>query len=56
MRLIPVHPAPAPCHTRFDEAPSSRVVAEIEPSPELLHRALAGWERFLVTFEAASGE
>ncbi|MFF3016053.1 hypothetical protein [Streptomyces sp. NPDC057939] len=32
------------------------VAAPIEPSAELLDRALVGWERFLDTFEKAPDE
>lgn len=37
-----------------DENPHTLVVAE--PDSDLLDRALAGWERFLGTFEAVSDE
>ncbi|MGE7391822.1 hypothetical protein ACQKM2_40785 [Streptomyces sp. NPDC004126] len=37
-------------------APAERVAATLAPSTDLLDRALAGWERFLSTFEAASDE
>ncbi|GHB46120.1 hypothetical protein GCM10010347_14670 [Streptomyces cirratus] len=39
----------------FDE-PLPGVRAMVEPGTELLDRALAGWQRFLTTFEGASGE
>lgn len=39
-----------------EESPSTRVAAAVEPSTELLDRALAGWERFLDTFEGESDE
>ncbi|MGW1515269.1 hypothetical protein [Streptomyces sp. NPDC002287] len=38
------------------DGPLSRVRAVDEPSVDLLGRALVGWERFLDTFEVASGE
>ncbi|GAA3382660.1 hypothetical protein [Streptomyces racemochromogenes] len=39
----------------WDE-PSPRVRVTEQPSLELLDRALAGWERFLDTFEGAFDE
>ncbi|MGE7389231.1 hypothetical protein ACQKM2_27545 [Streptomyces sp. NPDC004126] len=41
--------------TAQDE-PWPRPEADTGPSQELLDRALAGWERFLNTFEGASDE
>lgn len=35
---------------------STTVAAAVEPSSDLLDRALVGWERFLDTFEKASDE
>ncbi|MGE7385950.1 hypothetical protein ACQKM2_10800 [Streptomyces sp. NPDC004126] len=34
----------------------ARVATTVTPSTELLDRALAGWERFLSTFEKVSDE
>lgn len=54
MRQIPVHPAASESRpTDSDAVPSAGVV---EPSADLLDRALVGWERFLSTFERASDE
>ncbi|MCX5376037.1 hypothetical protein [Streptomyces sp. NBC_00091] len=39
-----------------DGSQPKTVAATITPSADLLDRALAGWERFLSTFEAASDE
>lgn len=36
--------------------PVERVTAAFEPGTDLLDRALAGWERFLSTFEGAPDE
>lgn len=52
MRQIPVDPA-APA---TEDSPSVGVAAAVEPSADLLDRALVGWEQFLATFEGASGE
>lgn len=38
------------------DKPLPRVRAIEQPSVELLDRALAGWERFLATFEGVSDE
>ncbi|MFH8887280.1 MULTISPECIES: hypothetical protein [unclassified Streptomyces] len=35
---------------------TENIAASIEPSAELLDRALVGWERFLDTFEGALDE
>lgn len=57
MSQIPVLPAVTSDLPSIDgDRPSARAVAAVEPSAELLDRALAGWERFLATFEAASDE
>ncbi|MCX5196812.1 hypothetical protein OOK31_23445 [Streptomyces sp. NBC_00249] len=54
MSQIPVRPAAT---SGIDsDTLSVRAVAAIEPSSELLDRALAGWERFLGTFETTSDE
>ncbi|MGE7389325.1 hypothetical protein ACQKM2_28020 [Streptomyces sp. NPDC004126] len=45
----------APVHSSGDSQ-SKAVAAVITPSADLLDRALAGWERFLDTFEAESDE
>lgn len=36
--------------------PSARATGVRDPTPELLDRALAGWERFLDSLEGASDE
>ncbi|MFF5706003.1 hypothetical protein ACFY7H_26515 [Streptomyces sp. NPDC012794] len=57
MCQIPVRPAGNSCLPGIDNnTPSVRAVAAIEPSSELLDRALAGWERFVSSFEGASDE
>ncbi|MFF4430728.1 hypothetical protein ACFYZ4_16355 [Streptomyces sp. NPDC001513] len=39
-----------------EDIPSERVAAVVEPSADLLDRALVGWERFLDTLQGASDE
>ncbi|WP_260618381.1 MULTISPECIES: hypothetical protein [Streptomyces] len=39
-----------------DDSRQKAVAATVTPSADLLDRALAGWERFLISFEAASNE
>ncbi|WP_185899737.1 hypothetical protein [Streptomyces sp. WAC07061] len=39
-----------------DDSRPKVVAVTIAPSADLLDRALAGWERFLSTFEAVSDE
>ncbi|MCX5194940.1 hypothetical protein OOK31_13680 [Streptomyces sp. NBC_00249] len=56
MRQIPVDTAASEPRVEIDYAPSSRVAAAVEPSADLLDRALAGWERFLDTFEEVPDE
>ncbi|MGE7387618.1 hypothetical protein ACQKM2_19255 [Streptomyces sp. NPDC004126] len=41
---------------RDRDTPWSRAQSPTSPSAELLDRALVGWERFLVTLQAASDE
>ncbi|WP_405981047.1 hypothetical protein [Streptomyces sp. NBC_00158] len=43
-------------HSCICDVPVERVAATFEPSADLMDRALAGWERFLSTFEVASDE
>ncbi|GAA0306328.1 hypothetical protein GCM10010302_51260 [Streptomyces polychromogenes] len=43
-------------HEAATDIALSRVRAVGDPSSELLDRALAGWQRFLATFEAAPDE
>ncbi|WP_330296003.1 hypothetical protein [Streptomyces sp. NBC_00503] len=38
------------------DTPSAGVTAAVEPSTDLLDRALTGWERFLDTFEGGPDE
>ncbi|GLX17864.1 MULTISPECIES: hypothetical protein [Streptomyces] len=47
---------PDACSIDFSDQPLTRARAIGEPSAELLDRAHAGWERFLVTFEGAPDE
>lgn len=49
MRQIPVDAAAS--EAGAEDTPSTRVVGAIEPTSDLLDRALVGWERFLDTFE-----
>ncbi|MGW0367178.1 hypothetical protein [Streptomyces sp. NPDC002990] len=42
--------------TGTGDAPSARVAAVVEPTADLLDRALVGWERFLGTFEGVFDE
>ncbi|MCX4691519.1 hypothetical protein [Streptomyces sp. NBC_01408] len=39
-----------------EDTPSAGVTAVIGHGPDLLDRALVGWERFLVTFEGVPDE
>ncbi|EFL14712.1 predicted protein [Streptomyces sp. C] len=57
MYPIPARLAATPCPTDIDDDTGSlRAAGAIEPSADLLTRAQAGWERFLISFEAASDE
>lgn len=55
MRQIPVGTSATETASTSD-TPSDRVTAAVEPSADLLDRALVGWERFLGTFEGGSDE
>lgn len=55
MRQLPIDTSASETVSTSD-APPAAVVAAVEPSTDLLDRALVGWERFLSTFEGASDE
>jgi hypothetical protein len=56
MRQTPLHTPRDVLSIDLDDTPSVRVAAAVEPAADLLDRALAGWERFLDTFEAVPDE
>jgi hypothetical protein len=56
MRETPFDTAVSEAAAGTEDAPSARVAAVVEPSADLLDRALVGWECFLSTFEGASDE
>ncbi|MGW7455710.1 hypothetical protein [Streptomyces sp. NPDC054787] len=56
MPPIPRTTASSEVDAATEDAPCGRVAAVVEPTEDLLGRALIGWERFVSTFEGAVNE